>query len=644
MANSTLLSSIVTNLTLSTSQSWADLCIIQLNGSGYDWAHGLVNAQGHRIDTLTPDTWGITLRTCYDYCGSIPYAKDFDFQSFSASMTNYFLPWLALTAQLPFETGDLWSNTMSFCLAVGSPAFVTYSLVITILNRSWIRKRFGELQSKAHSLSIRQRYRGYEDRIRAAQYLLQEAQQVPLRASQERGWLSSLIVIPKNDEWWEHLESRLKSTRRGVTASLVAQMALASVTYLFTVITSLVGSLGDQATGLQIASGSLWIWLIPVIIGWITVGTQYSHRTIDVALRSELASRALEPPIPNNQYSERQDQQGLAVRSGLSPQPSSVQTVVGAMDTPDPAHLEVPEWCGADVEGDDKRKGPIYNYARLFTWWQLASTMDRAFWNTLENVSKGTTCDTGPGLNTQAWNDQDPASNLEGDIKGTARYCGLYPAPIHAYPRWSAMPSEVYRRILSASLWALFVQWGTTGASIMIAYLTPTVGLGCRSGSYLLYGIGGTLVWFCLLLSQLLSHEIMLRYQKEHILNPSMDFRLRYDPKNPNTNTYERDRTHSALCAAAVILRYTGKAMAIVNALWLIISSLLEFIGGFDNCWCEGNAGRMGRDPWIVLFKDAQDLKLAASPAWGGGLFMTLGVCALSIAFFVSGSVAGKDD
>lgn len=151
---------------------------------------------------------------------------------------------------------------MSFCLAVGSPAFVTYSLVITILNQYWVRKRFGGLQSKARELSVRDKYRGYEDRIRAAQYLPQEAQQVPLRASQERGWLSSLIVIPDNDEWWEHLESRLKSTRRGVTASLVAQMALASVTYLFTVITSLVGSLGDQATGLQIASGSLWIWLV----------------------------------------------------------------------------------------------------------------------------------------------------------------------------------------------------------------------------------------------------------------------------------------------------------------------------------------------------------------------------------------------
>lgn len=383
-----------------------------------------------------------------------------------------------------------------------------------------------------------------------------------------------------------------------------------------------------------------------MIIGWITVGTQHSHRTIDVALKAELAERALEPPIhvPSGttiRYSARQDQQALIVRSGLSPQPSRLQTAIGALDAPNPGNLEVPKWCGADVEGDDKRKGPIYNYARLFTWWQLASTIDHAFWNTLEDVRKGTTCDTAPGSVPRNWNLHDPKSNLEGDIAGTTKYCGLDTSAINAYPRWSALPSEVYRRIFSASLWALFLQWGTTGASILIAYLTPTVGLGCRSGSYLLYGIGGTLVWAFLLASQLLSHEIMLRYQRVHIHNPSMDFRLRYDPQNPNT--YERDRTHSALCAAAVILQYTGKALAIANTLWLIISSLLEIIGGFDNCWCEGNAGRMGKDPWIVLFKDDLDLKLAASPAWGGGLFMTLGVCAIAIGFFVWGSMEDKD-
>ena len=177
-------------------------------------------------------------------------------------MTNYFLPWLALTAQLPFETGDFLSNGMAFCLAVGSPALVTYSLAITILNRYWVRKRFDERRATARGRDVHQKYGEYESRIRASEYLLQEAQQVPLRASQEHGWFSSLIVIPDNLEWWNQLERRLRSTRRGVTASLVSQMLFAAITYLFTVISSFEAELGDPTTALQIASGSLWIWLV----------------------------------------------------------------------------------------------------------------------------------------------------------------------------------------------------------------------------------------------------------------------------------------------------------------------------------------------------------------------------------------------
>ena len=177
-------------------------------------------------------------------------------------MTNYFLPWLALTAQLPFETGDFLTNAMAFCMAVGSPALVTYSLAITILNRYWVRKQFNKLQTAAASHNVHSKYGAFETRVKACRFLLQEAQQVPLRACMEKGWFSSLMVVPKNSAWWSKLDQRLKSTRRSVTASLVSQMAFAGIAYLFTVIASFEADLGDPGTALQIASGSVWIWLV----------------------------------------------------------------------------------------------------------------------------------------------------------------------------------------------------------------------------------------------------------------------------------------------------------------------------------------------------------------------------------------------
>lgn len=151
---------------------------------------------------------------------------------------------------------------MSFCLAVGSPALITYSLTITILNRYWVRQRFRELALRSVRSKVPARHGDYTKCVNAAQYLLSEAQQVPLRASQEKGWLSSLAVIPENIEWWSRLHARLRSTRRGVTFSLVAQILSAAIAWLFTVIASFLASLGDTAVALQISAGSIWVWLV----------------------------------------------------------------------------------------------------------------------------------------------------------------------------------------------------------------------------------------------------------------------------------------------------------------------------------------------------------------------------------------------
>jgi len=72
VADISLLEPILTNLTTSTTRSWADLCIIQLNQSAFNWTYGLVDANGHAISGLTPNTWGVTYETCNEYCRSLP--------------------------------------------------------------------------------------------------------------------------------------------------------------------------------------------------------------------------------------------------------------------------------------------------------------------------------------------------------------------------------------------------------------------------------------------------------------------------------------------------------------------------------------------------------------------------------------------
>ncbi|KAK5129946.1 hypothetical protein LTR08_002707 [Meristemomyces frigidus] len=603
MANTSLLENI--NATFK-SNSWESHCINLLSaaGSSFDWRDGLVNIHGQLVPGLTTDTWGIDVETCFRYCSAsdIPYALNFNFQEFAASMTNYFLPWLALTAQLPFETGSPWSNVMSFCMALGSPALITYSLTVTIFNRYWIKERFSSLQhAAAENERIREGLRAPQnaaaengrlgaalgERIKAALYLLQEAQQVPLRASQVDGWLSSLIVLSTNAPFWRRLKKHLRSTRRVFTASLVAQMMFAGIAYLFTVISSFTASLGDPATALQIASGSLWIWLIPVILGWITVGTQNSDHSIEDALSSALEGAVLATSPSNqvpagNQRVTLDEQEKIYVLnekgSGLQPRreensQSNQNNGIHSFEGVGTGHIGRLTWWGANIGGDEQLKG---------------------------------------GQNVQG--DQPQLEQT-----GKQNHNGL--------------SSRTYQHMVAASATALFVQWGTTGASVFIAYLTPTVGLGCRSTGYIVYGILGTAVWLFLLISMLLSHAAMLKYQDLHVSGrPSIDLQ-----------EHIRGPGHTALCAAAVITRYIGKAIAIVNTIWLILSSLLEYVGAYSNCYCKSDYLGLRKKGWVVLFKSAEDLALAAKPIWGGGLAMALGVCIISYAVFAHTSYKEED-
>jgi hypothetical protein len=176
---------------------------------------------------------------------------------------------------------------------------------------------------------------------------------------------------------------------------------------------------------------------------------------------------------------------------------------------------------------------------------------------------------------------------------------------------------------------AMFVQWLTTGAGILMAYLTPTVGLGCRSGSYMIYGSAGTMVLLLMVFSMICSNEAMKIYQREHAANPNVDF----------SHGYRRGRWHGFVCFMAVSSRFLGKTLAVGNTIWLLLSSLFEYIGLYSNCLCKSCVFGLGSKAWVVLFKTDPDFKQVASSAWVSGVIMsTLGAILIGL-FFKAGSL-----
>src|SRR5436190_4139942 len=86
--------------------------------------------------------WGISYELCDILCTPEDSWTLFTWNYFAPSFTSWLLPWLALTAQLPYETKDRPTSLLALFLAIGSPMLIIYSLSLTILNARWINKIF----------------------------------------------------------------------------------------------------------------------------------------------------------------------------------------------------------------------------------------------------------------------------------------------------------------------------------------------------------------------------------------------------------------------------------------------------------------------------------------------------------------------
>ncbi|KAI0129846.1 hypothetical protein BJ170DRAFT_289950 [Xylariales sp. AK1849] len=630
---------------------------------------GLVDRTGQWANiTNIKDVWGINVKLCYDRCGWDKIQTVFSFQRFSAGATNYLLPWLALTAQLPFETGEynVIANIMSFCMALGSPMLITYSLMTTILNQHWLRAKFRGMETAESPI---------RETVKNARVFLQESQQVPLRLSQEDGSLGSLIVLSENKVWWKSLSESVLATRRGVTLSLVAQIMVALMSWVLTVVAAFLSSLGNPTEALVLASGSLWVWLVPIICGWITVGTQNDHSTIAHALDRDnvtvagppapveqgvnsrarnlstgTSSRtvminstdadAIEPASPsaeNGSFEEAippvvfQKQKGFR----LAHQRNLMEPLITLPATGGELHLEetaehVRSCFGFSIAGDEKQEGPTFNYARVFTWWHVATQIHDAFEATAKNLHTRKDL-TG---RRRSMFDKLKHKDLKGDSLSVLQYCelaemtgtGVEPRQLTEYPAWKDLDAAFWQRIVISVAMALFVQWGSTSAALMIGYLTEVVGLGCRSGSYIVYGVVGTTSFALLFASSIFSHAAMLQHQATRLTRRHDHANERLAGPDPGSLTCFR--------VCAVLTRVLGRVLVVFNSAWIILISLWELIGFFNNCWCDGVSLSKGDKGFIILFKDGKEMAQSAQPAWAGGVFLSVFVVAASSAVF----------
>ena len=132
-------------------------------------------------------------------------------------------------------------------------------------------------------------------------------------------------------------------------------------------------------------------------------------------------------------------------------------------------------------------------------------------------------------------------------------------------------------------MFALILQCGMTAAATIIITFTPTVGLGCRSLGYIIYGSIAILIMFLNIISTVLA----------------------WISETPKNSTDEKGNSKipqkSLARSTAISLRKICFLLALTNGTGLILLSCLQFTSTLENCYCNASVLGRGVDSYITI-------------------------------------------
>ena len=404
-----------------------DTCLTDVRQGMWGTIGGTDN-RGHPVSNIANAT-AITYDLCIRACGAT--SEPFVWSEFSQQFSSWLLPWLALVSQLPFGANDKLDNLVSVLLTVGSPTLAAYSLALTVLNGRWIARHFAAYN--------------YPN-IRQAVQILISLQQSPLRVTTSGSLLSSLVVLHENDEWWNELAVWLDYNHTWSVAA-VTSIAWVITAYLFTLIDSLTSdpTASIQSNGQGV--GSMWLWLLPIVIGWLQISPKCDSTRLRKAI--ERANKIA--------Y--------IATPSGKPVLASSVSMQRAISLTPATDDI---------LRCDEQCTAPIYNYSRFLPWAKAVEDVCDAFHAASDHAYGHLSVDPQVGWEATEKYPGPTATNRAGTLDQVDAYCLPIGEPaVTQGIRWTP---GFWSRFIVASALALSLQWGTANAAVVVSWFTPTIG------------------------------------------------------------------------------------------------------------------------------------------------------------------------
>ncbi|KDQ58268.1 hypothetical protein JAAARDRAFT_155966 [Jaapia argillacea MUCL 33604] len=539
-------------------------CLAEVNNGTWGTIGGTDN---HGNPVPIGEATGITYALCKTACGVGP--EKFTWSSFSPQFSAWLLPYLALVSQIPFGTGNKWSNFVSVLLTVGSPTLAAYCLALTVLNTRWAISRFQDISFP---------------NAKNAAFILTALQQSCIYITPDHSLLASLIILEENDDWWRRLAKALNYTSSWTIATAVSVVWVV-IAFIFTLVDSFTGiwNMGDPVALFGQGVGFLWLWLLPLVIGW----QQLSPICDPIRVGEEVDKINAEAFVAT--------ESGGVVKAVTLVERRAI-AVTEPQDEPFPNRRHRRSICH-----DARLSATPFYYARVFAWFHAVEDVAVAF--------------SAASRNTLEFCPDDESSHEYGSRK--YKRTGSAAELTESCRPWEdgefSSLTGLYHRMLIASGLAIGLQWGTTGAAIVVVYLTPTVGLGCQSGAYLLYGLLSTVVFVLMFISSVLAH---CAYPQSH-----------------RTYTAPPNTTVSHLAASLSIgLRRLGKVIAAFNTVWVVLMCLFQLGGFFNRCYCNSCMLSLGHKAYSVLQFTVSDLA-GMETAWIGGSILAVGSCIIFIAF-----------
>ena len=132
---------------------------------------------------------------------------------------------------------------------------------------------------------------------------------------------------------------------------------------------------------------------------------------------------------------------------------------------------------------------------------------------------------------------------------------------------------------------ALILQFGISIAAAIITIYTPTIGVGCRSLGYIIYGGIAIAIMFLNIIS-----TILVRLLENRGESPTAkSFITRYFTAGSLTGFI------------AISLRRLSLFLAFANTVGLILFSFFQFSDSLNNCYCNASVMGVGTDSYVLI-------------------------------------------